>query len=94
MCTLKLRRGGGTITLYAKDAAIRDMGFCFDRYCGTGMCKISFFVDDVDAEYERLKASAAHIAFMTEPTTYPWGARALHFRDPDGNILCFVAVPE
>lgn len=24
---------------------------------------------------------------MTEPTTMPWGNRALLFRDPDGNLV-------
>jgi len=81
---------GGGITIYSKAAAIKDMGFSFDQYCGTGMCKLTFFVEDVDAEYERLVALDMNIQFMAAPTTYPWGSRAMHFRDPDGNIVCFV----
>ncbi|BBX31268.1 glyoxalase [Mycolicibacterium mageritense DSM 44476 = CIP 104973] len=46
---------------------------------------IEFIVDDVDAEYQRLRG---HIgAVVTEPTTMPWGNRALLFRDPDGNLV-------
>ena len=81
---------GGGITIYSKAAAIRDMGFNFDEYCGTGMCKFAFFVEDVDAEYERLKSLNINIKFVAAPTTYPWGSRAMHFRDPDGNIICFI----
>ncbi len=81
---------GGGITIYSKSAAERDMGFAFHLYNGAGLCRFSFAVHDVDAEYERLKALNMGIAFIAEPTTYPWGARAMHFRDPDGHIVCFV----
>lgn len=79
---------GARIILYAKSAAERDMGFDFSVFGGTGMVKISFSVEDVDAEYERLKELGVQV--MTPPTTYPWGARSMHFRDVDGNIVCFV----
>jgi len=82
--------GDGAITIYSKAAAINDMDFNFDKYCGTGLCKFSFNVEDVDAEYERLKLLNIEIDFVAKPTTYPWGSRAMHFRDPDGNIICFV----
>jgi len=81
---------GGGITLYSKTASIDDMGFKYDKYCGTGMCKITFIVENVDFEYERLKSLDLDIEFIAPPTTYPWGSRAMHFRDPDGNIVCFV----
>jgi len=42
-------------------------------------------VDDVDAEYERLGGELTDV--VTEPTTMPWGNRALLFRDPDGNLV-------
>ncbi|ONH29489.1 VOC family protein [Pseudofrankia asymbiotica] len=44
-----------------------------------------FLVDDVDAEYERIKGVTTD--FVNEPTTMPWGNRALLFRDPDGNLV-------
>jgi predicted enzyme related to lactoylglutathione lyase len=46
---------------------------------------IEFIVEDVDAEYERLRAYVGEI--VSAPTTMPWGNRALLFRDPDGNLV-------
>lgn len=46
---------------------------------------IEFIVDDVDAEYDRLREHIFEV--VTEPTTMPWGNRALLFRDPDGNLI-------
>jgi predicted enzyme related to lactoylglutathione lyase len=46
---------------------------------------LEFIVDDVDTEYERLRARVGEV--VTEPTTMPWGNRALLFRDPDGNLV-------
>lgn len=46
---------------------------------------IEFIVDDVDAEYERLRDQLSDV--VTPPTTMPWGNRALLFRDPDGNLV-------
>ncbi|RUP01786.1 MAG: VOC family protein [Mycobacterium sp.] len=46
---------------------------------------VEFIVDDVDAEYERLRGRIAEV--VTKPTTMPWGNRALLFRDPDGNLV-------
>ena len=81
---------GGGITIYSKAAAEKDMGFNFDKYHGTGMTKFGFSVKDTDAEYERLKALNLNIEFVAVPTTYSWGpASVMHFRDLDGNIVCF-----
>ncbi len=46
---------------------------------------IEFIVADVDAEYARLQGRLDEV--VTEPTTMPWGNRALLFRDPDGNLV-------
>jgi predicted enzyme related to lactoylglutathione lyase len=46
---------------------------------------MEFIVEDVDAEYERLRERVDEV--VTEPTTMPWGNRALLFRDPDGNLV-------
>ena len=46
---------------------------------------IEFIVDDVDAEWERLRGHVSEV--VTEPTTMPWGNRALLFRDPEGNLV-------
>lgn len=43
-------------------------------------------VEDVDALYSRLKPSG--IEFVDAPKDQPvWGIRAMHFRDPDGNLI-------
>ena len=81
---------GGGVTIYSKTAAEKDMGFNFNKYHGTGLTSFSFFVENVDVEYERLKSLDMNVEFVTVPTTYPWGARSMHFRDLDGNIVCFI----
>lgn len=52
-------------------------------------CGLEFSVDDVDAEYERLLSMGVKIE--NPPVTYPWGFRAIGFKDPDGNNIDFVA---
>jgi lactoylglutathione lyase len=42
------------------------------------------FMDDCDAEYERLTARGVN--FIKPPVTQPWGQRTAYFTDPDGNI--------
>jgi predicted enzyme related to lactoylglutathione lyase len=43
-------------------------------------------VDDVDALYGKLKRTA--VEFVEAPTDQPaWGIRAMHLRDPDGNLI-------
>ncbi|MDF2716435.1 MAG: glyoxalase, partial [Paenibacillus sp.] len=42
-------------------------------------------VDDVEAEYARLKLFVDD--WVKEPTTMPWGNRTALFRDPDGNLV-------
>ncbi|NUU79171.1 VOC family protein [Paenibacillus xylanilyticus] len=46
---------------------------------------IEFHVHDVDSEYKRLKPFVDE--WVKEPTTMPWGNRAMLFRDPDGNLV-------
>ncbi|TXS04253.1 VOC family protein [Streptomyces sp. col6] len=48
---------------------------------------IEFLVDDVDAVYRNLTGFVTD--FVNEPTTMPWGNKALLFRDPDGNLVNF-----
>ncbi|MFC9501288.1 VOC family protein [Streptomyces sp. NPDC056982] len=48
---------------------------------------IEFLVDDVDRVHGNLTGLVPD--FVNEPTTMPWGNRALLFRDPDGNLVNF-----
>jgi predicted enzyme related to lactoylglutathione lyase len=46
---------------------------------------VEFIVDDVDAEYDRLKSVLDDI--VQQPKTLPWGNRSLLVRDPDGTLV-------
>jgi predicted enzyme related to lactoylglutathione lyase len=46
---------------------------------------LDFLVDDVDAEYQRIKALG--VEWVLPPTTQPWGNRSMVFRDPEGNLI-------
>ncbi|WKX19469.1 VOC family protein [Streptomyces sp. HUAS CX7] len=46
---------------------------------------VEFLVDDVDAVHRDLTGWVTD--FVKEPTTMPWGNRALLLRDPDGNLV-------
>lgn len=78
-----------SLTLYSKQAAERDMGFDFSEHWGAGNFCIEFPVEDVDSEYERLEKLG--VEFVATPKTYPWGNRAMQFRDVDGNIITFAS---
>jgi lactoylglutathione lyase len=47
--------------------------------------EVAFFVDDPDAEHERL--ARAGVTIVAPPTDRPWGERTLHVADPDGNVV-------
>jgi predicted enzyme related to lactoylglutathione lyase len=67
-----------TVPLFAPGAA---------HPAGNRSVIIEFLVDDVDSVHRNLTGFVAD--FVTEPTTMPWGNRALLFRDPDGNLVNF-----
>ena len=84
--------GSLRITLYSQRAAEYDMGFDFERYHGTGKMTIGFNLEEIDNEVLKLKELG--VEFVAGPKTYPWGAKSVHFRDPDGNIICFRCWPK
>ena len=53
---------------------------------------LDFLVDDVDAEYERIRALG--VEWVLPPTTQPWGNRNMIFRDPEGNLLNVFSRPD
>jgi catechol 2,3-dioxygenase-like lactoylglutathione lyase family enzyme len=59
------------------------------QHSGCGRYTLEFEVEDVDWEFERLKA--LDVSFVKPPTTQTWGRRSVWFRDPDGNIINFFA---
>jgi predicted enzyme related to lactoylglutathione lyase len=52
---------------------------------------IEFLVEDVDAEFARLRDALEDV--VLEPTTMPWGNRSTLFRDPDGNLVNLFSRP-
>ncbi|MGP3987285.1 VOC family protein [Streptomyces sp. 3N207] len=44
-----------------------------------------FSTDDLDAIFERVRASGAEV--LQEPIDQPWGPRDCAFRDPSGNMV-------
>lgn len=54
--------------------------------------QIAFTVEDVDAEFDRVKKLGAKIA--KPPTQRPWGAKNMSFFDPDGNLITFRSFPK
>jgi catechol 2,3-dioxygenase-like lactoylglutathione lyase family enzyme len=49
--------------------------------------RIVFWVDDVDAMFERVHAAGREPEMA--PSDAPWGERYFHVRDPDGHELSF-----
>jgi lactoylglutathione lyase len=47
--------------------------------------EVAFFVDDPDAEHERLQRAGVNV--LAPPTDRPWGERTVHVSDPDGNVV-------
>jgi catechol 2,3-dioxygenase-like lactoylglutathione lyase family enzyme len=46
---------------------------------------VHFHTDDLDAAFEKLRASGAEV--VQEPTDQPWGTRDFAVRDPSGNLV-------
>jgi catechol 2,3-dioxygenase-like lactoylglutathione lyase family enzyme len=46
---------------------------------------VHFHTDDLDATFEKLRASDTEI--VQEPTDQPWGTRDCAVRDPSGNLV-------
>jgi catechol 2,3-dioxygenase-like lactoylglutathione lyase family enzyme len=52
---------------------------------------VHFHTDDLDATFEKLRASGAEI--VQEPTDQPWGTRDFAVRDPSGNLVRIAQPP-
>ena len=50
-----------------------------------------FAAGDVDAAFEKLRASGAEV--LQEPIDQPWGPRDCAFRDPSGNLVRISQAP-
>lgn len=52
---------------------------------------VVFRTDDLDAMFERVRASGAEVT--QEPIDQPWGPRDCAFRDPSGNMVRILQAP-
>lgn len=79
--------GGGQIALFKRELMAEAIGGSTPGLrSGQDNTVLILSVDDVDAAYARLKAKGA--VFVAPPQDREtWGIRAVHFRDPDGNLL-------
>ena len=50
-----------------------------------------FATDDVDATFEKVRASGAEV--LQEPIDQPWGPKDCAFRDPSGNTVRISQLP-
>ncbi len=53
---------------------------------------IVFRTDDLDATFEKVRASGAEV--LQEPIDQPWGPRDCAFRDPSGNLVRISQAPK
>jgi uncharacterized glyoxalase superfamily protein PhnB len=85
----ELHTEGGSVSIFSNEGMER-MAPGSTMSQGHGGFTLGFEVQDVDAEFDRLKRLG--VDFILLPTTHPWGSRSMWFRDPDGNIVDFYAV--
>jgi len=79
---------GAALSIFAEEGMEHMApGSMQDSVCGR--YTLEFEVEDVDREFERLKA--LDVIFVKPPTTQTWGRRSVWFRDLDGNIINFFA---
>ena len=52
---------------------------------------VSLAVEDVYAEYERMRAKG--VEFVEPPEEMPWGGVLAHLKDPEGNVLTLAGSP-
>lgn len=79
---------GAVLSIFSSER-MEKMAPGYLKETGYGSYTIEFEVEDVDHEFERLKA--LNVEIVKPPTTQPWGRRSVWFRDPDGNIVNFYA---
>jgi len=83
---VEFRTGVGVLAIF--DAAAQEKYIPGSAIAGANKSAIlEFRVDDVDAEYARLRGVVK--TWVKGPTTQPWGTRSIYFRDPDGNLVDF-----
>ncbi|GAA4168191.1 VOC family protein [Gryllotalpicola koreensis] len=82
----EFRTGAATLAI-GSTATVAMLGAGAPRPGGESSIIIEFLVDDVDAQFARLRPRLADADVVLEPTTMPWGNRSTLIRDPDGNLV-------
>ena len=80
----EVRAGRSTIWLHR---ATEEHRLASPRVANMSHCGLVVHVDDVDAHYERARATGAHIE--SEPTSKPYGQREYGARDLEGHRWWF-----
>lgn len=83
---VEFRTGVGVLTIFSASAQEKYIPGSAEAGKNRSVI-LEFKVDDVDAEFRRLKAVVK--TWVKPPTTQPWGTRSTYFRDPDGNLVNF-----
>jgi len=86
----EFRTAAGTLAI-ALPATVAMLGNRAPKPGNNDSVILEFLVDDVDAEFARLRDTLDDI--VLEPTTMPWGNRSTLFRDPDGNLVNLFSRP-
>jgi predicted enzyme related to lactoylglutathione lyase len=86
----EFRTQTGTLAI-ASTATVASLGDRAPRPASNHSLIVEFLVDDVDAEFARLRDVLDDI--VMEPTTMPWGNRSTVFADPDGNLVNLFSRP-
>ena len=80
----------GIFSLWSVDEFRQIVGAGAGDQVAQGNIMLEFRVEDVDAEYARLRSiQGVALEFVMPPTTLAWGNRSIYFRDPDGNLINF-----
>ena len=66
------------------DAEVHDL---VGRFVG-----VSLQVSDIDATHRTLVERG--VEFLARPETQSWGGVLAHFRDPDGNVITLLGLPQ
>ena len=82
--SVMLRAGNCSIELFEFSSPVPKPGDPKRPVCDHGITHFAFEVDDIDAEYDRLKA--AGMSFYC-PLQDLGASRVTYGRDPDGNVL-------
>ena len=87
-----LSKGDSRIELFEYSSPTPKQADPTRRVCDHGYTHICLEVEDIDSEYERLKAGG--MTFHAPPQEALGNMRAIYGRDPDGNVIELLEIVE